>query len=495
MAASSSGPDVVVVGGGNAALCAALSAAECGARVMVLEAAPKDRRGGNSFFTGGALRFPIEGVADAQQLIPDLTAAEVEKIEIAPLSSTDLYTELCELSEYQTDPDLTLTLVDQSFDGMKWLAEHRVRFALAFGRHAVRQDDMFHFVDGNPIEFWGGGAELVQALYRSADSRNIDIRYSARAMRLADTPDGIAVSYREDNRLSRVEVPAVVLACGGFEASPEMRARYLGPGWDLARVRGTEFNLGDGIRMAVDLGAQTAGHWSGCHAVAWDANSPLTGDRSFGDSFQRHSYPHGIVVNRDGYRFLDEGADFHTRTYAKYGGEILHQPGRVAYQLFDQKTVGRLREEYRQRRTTKFESSNLAEIARHFSIDEQQLLQTVREFNDAVADTAYDPTRLDGKGTTGISPRKSNWALPLDTPPYVAFAVTCGITFTFGGVKISPEAEVLDIADQPINGLYAAGELVGGLFYHNYPSGAGLISGAVFGRLAGRNAATRALDA
>jgi tricarballylate dehydrogenase len=289
-----------------------------------------------------------------------------------------------------------------------------------------------------------------------------------------------------------VSTAAVVLACGGFEANPEWRTRYLGPGWELARVRGTRHNTGDGIRMALEIGAQPYGHWSGCHAVAWDANAPPFGDRRVGDLFQKHSYPLGLIVNVHGARFVDEGADFRNYTYARYGREILQQPQRLAFQLFDQKVVGILREEYRIREVTRAEAGTIEELARRLEIDPTGLARTVQEFNAAVQPGQFNPAILDGKGTRGIEPPKSNWALPLDTPPYVGYAVTCGITFTFGGLRVSPEAQVLDTEDRPMPGLYAAGELVGGLFYQNYPGGAGLMAGSVFGKLAGEHAAAHA---
>ena len=271
-----------------------------------------------------------------------------------------------------------------------------------------------------------------------------------------------------------------------------MRTRYLGPGWELAKVRGTQFNTGDGIRMALDIGAQSFGHWSGCHAVAWDLNAPPTGDRNVADLFQKHSYPFGIIVNVDGERFVDEGADFRNYTYAKYGREILFQPQRAAFQIFDQKTKHLLRDEYDIPQVSKVEAGTIEALADGLSIDRDGLVSTVRAFNAAVQPGDYNPTALDGKATTGIEPPKTNWALPIDSPPYMGFAVTCGITFTFGGLKIDSEGRVLDTEDAPIHGLYAAGELVGGLFYHNYPGGSGLMAGSVFGKIAGEGAATRA---
>ena len=280
-----------------------------------------------------------------------------------------------------------------------------------------------------------------------------------------------------------------MLACGGFEANPEMRARYLGPGWELAKVRGVRFNTGDGIRMALDIGAQPFGHWSGCHAVAWDLNAPPFGNRAITDLYQKHSYPFGLIVNADGKRFVDEGADFRNYTYAKYGKQILTQPQRVAYQLFDQKTLHLLREEYRIPQVTMAEADTIAALADALDIDPTGLVQTVAEYNAACVPGDYNPTVLDGLRTEGVEPPKSNWALPLDSPPYQGYAVTCGITFTFGGLRINGRGQVMDTSEEPITGLYAAGELVGGLFYHNYAGGAGLMAGSVFGRLAGTAAA------
>jgi tricarballylate dehydrogenase len=288
-----------------------------------------------------------------------------------------------------------------------------------------------------------------------------------------------------------ITADAVVLACGGFESSTAWRTRYLGPGWDLARVRGTRFNTGDGIRMAVDAGAATRGNFSGCHAVGWDMNAPEYGDLAVGDGFQKHSYPFGILVNANGQRFVDEGADFRNYTYARYGREVLDQPGQFAWQVFDAKVSHLLRDEYRIRQLTRVTADTLDGLAGKLEgVDAAAFLQTVAAYNMSV-DTAtpFDPTVKDGRGTRGLPVPKSNWANRLDTPPFDAYGITCGITFTFGGLHVDAAAQVISEEGEPMPGLYAAGELVGGLFYFNYPGGTGLTSGAVFGRTAGRNAA------
>ena len=272
----------------------------------------------------------------------------------------------------------------------------------------------------------------------------------------------------------------MVLAAGGFEANAEMRTRYLGQDWELARVRGTPYNTGDGIRMALDIGAQPWGHWSGCHAVQWDLNAPWHGDRKVGDNFQKHSYPLGLMVNLKGERFVDEGADFRNYTYVKFGRTVISQPRRTAFQIFDQKVVHLLREEYRIREVTKAEDQTIEGLARKLEIDVEGFVKTVdgRSTPRSCRRTSI-PAIKDGKGTKGITPPKSNWALPLDTPPYLGFAVTTGISFTFGGLHITSDAQVIDTELKPMRGLYAAGELVGGLFYHNYPGGSGLMAGGV----------------
>ena len=282
-----------------------------------------------------------------------------------------------------------------------------------------------------------------------------------------------------------------MLAAGGFQGNYEWRTRYLGPGWELAKVRGTRFNTGDGIRMALDIGAMPYGNWSGCHAVGWERNAPEFGDLAVGDQFQKHSYPFAVMVNATGRRFVDEGADFRNYTYAKYGRVILEQPGQFAWQIFDAKVLHLKRDEYNIRQITKATANTLEELAPQLDgVDPDAFLDEIAAYNAAVrTDIPFDPNVKDGRRTEGLAIPKSNWANTIDEPPFEAYAVTCGITFTFGGLRIDTEGQVLDTESEPIPGLYAAGELVGGIFYFNYPGGSGLTSGSVFGRIAGASAA------
>jgi len=484
--------DVIVVGGGNAALCAALSARESGARVAVLERAPADEAGGNSRFTAGAIRTVYDGADDICTLMPDLSAEERANSDFGAYTDAQFFDDMGRVTDYRCDPDLTELLVNRSFDTLCWMRGKGVRFMPLYGRQAFKIDGKFRFWGGLTVEAWGGGPGLVEALTEACKRNGIDIRYQARALSLLHDDSGVhGVRVRQRGYTHDLSAGAVVLACGGFEANAEMRARYLGPGWELARVRGSRFNTGDGIRMALEAGASPAGNWSGCHAVAWDRNAPEFGDLAVGDGFQKHSYPFGLIINARGERFVDEGADFRNYTYAKYGREILNQPGQFAYQVFDAKVAHLLRDEYRIRQVTKAEADSLEQlVAQMEGVDAAGFLRTVADYNAAVRqDIPFDPTVKDSRGTEGLAVNKSNWANTLDEPPFMAFGVTCGITFTFGGLRIDTDAQVIDVDGGAIPGLFAAGELVGGLFYFNYPGGTGLMSGAVFGRIAGARAA------
>jgi tricarballylate dehydrogenase len=416
-------------------------------------------------------------------------------MDVDPYPEDAYYDDLMRVTEDCADPDLALVLVRESQPTVRWMRGRGVRWIPMFGRQAFKVGDRFRFWGGLVLEAVGGGPGLIDMEYQAAARAGIAVRFEAKAARLiADDRGAVTgVVVRTPAGTESLAARSVVLAAGGFEANVEMRTRYLGPNWELARVRGTPYNTGDAIRMALDIGAQPWGHWSGCHAVQWDLNAPWHGDRRVGDNFQKHSYPLGIIVNLRGERFVDEGADFRNYTYVKYGRAVIEQPRRCAFQVFDQKVVPLLREEYRIREVTRAEDATLEGLAAKLDIDVEGFTRTVRAFNAAVQPGAFNPAVKDGKATRGITPPKSNWALPLDTPPYVGYAVTTGITFTFGGLRVSADAQVIDGELRPIPGLFAAGELVGGLFYHNYPGGAGLMAGAVFGRTAGRAAARAAL--
>ena len=484
--------DVIVVGKGNAALCAALAARENGASVLMLEAASEEESGGNSRFAGGQLRLAFSTVDDLKRL-SDLTDEEIAGSDYGTNTQEEFYDDLYKVTNYRTDADLAESLITQSLDVMVWLRTKGVKFVPSYAQFSGMLNGKRTFFGRMPMEVTGGGAGLVDFLDKAALRAGVAISYNPRAVSLIYDGEKVSgVRAQQNGKMTEFRAKSVVLAAGGFEANPEMRSRYLGPGWDLVKVRGTRFNQGDGLKMALDVGAAPYGNWTGCHATGWDLNAPEFGDVNVGDQFQKHSYLFGLLINAEGKRFVDEGAEFHLMTYAKYGKNVQQQPGSFAWQVFDSKVKHLLRSEYRIKFVTKVTANTLEELATKLEgVNPEGFLKTVCEFNAAVRkDVKFDHVIKDGKGTVGIDPPKTNWAQVLDTPPYEAYATTCGITFSFGGLRIDrTTGQVLDVHLKKIPGLYCAGEMVGGLFYFNYPGGTGLVSGAVFGRIAGRGAA------
>ena len=479
--------DVVVVGSGNAGFSAAHAARESGSRVLLLEKAPRQWAGGNTYFTAGAMRIAHNGLEDLAEVTEPLPAEKQGRTVLDPYTRDDFAADLLRITKGRTDADLAKVLVDESRDVIDWLHDKGLRFELMFHRQAYAVDGQWRFWGGLSLGVVDGGKGMFAQHLEAAEKAGIEVRFGAHVTDLIDKSGeitGVAVS--SDDGVSEVHARAVVLASGGFEANPQMRTENLGPGWDLALVRGTPYNTGDGLRMAMAHGAQPYGQWSGCHSVAWDAGARPTGDRELTNQLTRGGYPFGIVVNGNGERFVDEGADYRNYTYAKYGAAVLQQPDGYAVQIFDAKAAELLRpEEYQAPGATRLEANSLEELARQLGLDEAALRRTVDEFNEDVSDDAFDPTVKDGKCAATVTPPKSNWAQRIDTPPFVAYPVTCGITFTFGGLRTDTHGRVLDTAGRTIPGLYAAGEALGGLFWFNYPGGSGLTAGAVFGRRAG----------
>lgn len=484
--------DVLVVGAGLAGLAAALTARQRGVSVRVIERAPVAERGGNTRFSNGAMRAVYAGVDDIAELVDDLGEAERARADFGSYTREQYYDDLGRVTQYRTDPAMAELLVEHSADTMRWLKTQGAGFLPLYEWQFRRPDGKVIFSGGSAVEIKGGGDGAAAALFKAAEKAGIEIVYDTRALSLLmDGAAATGVLVRQNGRDAAMPAKAVVLAAGGFEANPEMRARYLGPGWELAKVRGSRFNTGDGLRMALDAGAMPAGHWSGCHSASWDLNAPDVNTLAFGTVWKRDDFLYGVMVNSDGHRFVDEGADIRALTYAKMGRAILAQPGQVAWQIYDAKSAPLIHGEYRVRQAARFSGATLEELAAKLDgIDRTALLETLAAFNASVrTDIPLDPGRKDGRGTRGLAVPKSNWADTIDTPPFEAWAVTCGITFTFGGVKIDNAAQVIEVDGLPIPGLYAAGEMAGGLFYFNYPGGSGLMAAAVFGRIAGESAA------
>jgi tricarballylate dehydrogenase len=488
--------DVLVIGAGMAGLSAAIAARHAGASVIVLEKAPEALRGGNTRFSNGAIRAVYHGLEDIDALVGGLSASERERSEFGSYSREQYYDDLARVTQYRSHPDMAEMLVENSRETLFWLQQQGLRFLPLYEWQFKLPDGRIRFSGGSALEVYGAGEGASEALFRTAESCGARVLYRAKALSLIDDAGRITgVIARKDNADIAIRAQRVILACGGFEANVEWRTRYIGPSWDLAKVRGSRFNTGDGLRMALDRGAMPFGNWSGCHSASWDLNAPDVNELEFGAVFKRDDYLEGIVVNADGERFFDEGADIRALTYARLGRAILAQPGHVAWQIFDRHGAARLHGEYRVRQSARTKADTIeALVAQLDGMKREACLATIAAFNASVrTDIPYDPGKKDGRCTQGLAIPKSNWALAIAEPPFEAYAVTCGITFTFGGLRVDADCCVLDEGGQRIEGLLAAGEMVGGLFYFNYPGGAGLMSAAVFGRIAGRSAAAAAL--
>jgi len=451
--------DVIVIGAGNAALAASVAARGAGAeRVLVLEKAPEQDRGGNTHFSGGLFRFAFNRPDDLLRLVPKAreVAGFMEGIEAYP---ADAFREDLErVTDGRTDPELSQILIANSYDTVRWMAEQGMAFELALSLSGVRVGSVIKWPKGAIVRAAHEGVGLSRMWFNIACRAGVEIRYGSPTRSLV--------------------------------ANMAWRAQYLGRPWDHARVRGTRHNQGDGLRMAMEIGAMPWGQWSGCHATPIDAGAPPYGDHELTDKTNRLSYVYGVMLNKPGLRFVDEGEDQNLYTYAKFGGTILNQPGTVAWQIFDSKTVALLEPRYSTGRP--IVADTLAGVVAQLALDRTAAMRTLTEYNAAAGKGSFNPGVRDGMHTEGLALAKSNWAQTLDTPPYYAYPVTGGITFSFGGVKVSDNAQVIGTDWDPIPGLFACGEMVGGLFHNNYPGGSGLMSGAVFGRIAGRSASAAA---
>lgn len=479
--------DVLVVGGGNAGFAAALAAAERGRKVVLLEKTQEARSGGNSFYTAGATRISHNGLQELIEFVePDRRHAVSE---VPAYTAAEYLADLSKVSEGRNDPELSAVLVSESNPTLRWLQGMGLKYRLMYERQAYRtHDGGYLFWGGLHVGNVGGGKGLMADHRAAAERMGVEVIYDCAATGLI-LEDGRVrgVRYRTSTEEGRLRAESVVLASGGFEASPELRRQHLGEGWQNAKVRGTPGNTGEMILAALEAGAAKGGDWSTCHSVAWDAWHPENeGNLELTNQLTRGGYPLGIVVNSEGKRFVDEGADYRNYTYAKYGRDILAQPGSAAFQIFDASARPMLRtEEYDMPGVSVVSAPTLAELAQKAGINPEGLKDTVESFNNSITEDApFDPNVKDGR-RADTQPPKSNWARSIATGPFYAFPVTCGITFTFGGLKTDTWGRVLTEDAEPLEGLYACGEALGGLFSGNYPGGSGLAAGAVFGRRAG----------
>jgi tricarballylate dehydrogenase len=485
--------DVIVVGGGNAACAAAVSAREHGAqRVVLLEKAPREQRGGNTHFSGAIFRFVFDKVEQLDRFVPNVEHEYPGFHEGVPRYPREAFHEdLMRVTEGKSDPELADLLIDESYDTTCWMQDvGKHEFELARSVMGIKVGKQIKWPRGAIVRTVHEGVGLSATWFKAVEAMGVEIRYEAHVLELTQGATGRidGVVLRGKNGVERLKAKAVVLACGGFETNPEWRTRYLGQEWGHAKVRGSNFNYGDGLRMALEMGAMPWGHWGGCHATPIVSEAPDYGKREMTDKTNRLSYLYGVMINVEGKRWIDEGADMNAFTYAKYGGLILRQPKGKVYQIFDSKVLDLLEPRYKT--SEPFKSDTLEGLVKQLEVDQQQAMRTLKDYNEAAGRGGpFNPAVLDRLHTEGIAPPKTNWAQKLDKPPFYSWCVTGGITFTFGGIKIDKSGQVVSTGWRPIEGLYAAGEMVGGLFHYNYALGSGLMSGAVFGRIAGRSAA------
>lgn len=481
---------VVVVGGGSAAFEAAVAAKQAGApKVVMLEKAPEPEFGGNARYSHTGFRWVFSGADEIRKFLPDLSDEMFATLNLPAYSAEMFHADLQRVTRGRIDKKLADVLVNQSNTAIHWMRELGIKWEP--DTHVVI-DGRYYFEPGlviHPVGGMTGGLGQLGQWREIALRMGVEIRYESKVKQLLGNDrriEGVVVS--DPNEEYEIKSGSIVLCAGGFQASAEMRARYLGPNADLMKVRGSRHDTGEVLMMTLAMGAKAAGHWQGAHATPIDSTFP---DVEIGSRANRYGYPYGITVNSLGQRFFDEGEAHHSYTYAKTGWAVLGQPGGGAHQIYDQKTVALLHDRYET--ATPIEANSIEELAGKIGIEPNILSHTVQEFNAAARkDVQFDATKLDGKCTEGIMPKKSNWAITIDKPPYVAYAITGGVTFTFGGLQINESAQVLNTGGNPIRGLYASGDIVG-LFFHNYPSCTGQTRNVVFSRLAGRHAAAQGL--
>lgn len=483
--------DVIIIGGGSAAFEAAVAAHEQGAKkIVMLEKAPEAEYGGNARYSGTGFRFWHRGAEEIRTFLPDIDHGLFASLEIPPYTEEEFAADLERMTLSRMDPLLARTLVGQSNAAVHWMKDAGIRWEVL--KEHAKLGNKRYFERGIVIHVAGGGVGQLEQWRRIAADRNIEIRFSSPVMGIHGNMHRVeGVHVCTAGQEYDLGAPAVIACAGGFQASAEMRARYLAGNADFVKVRGSRHDTGEVLNSLVAIGAATAGQWQSGHmspidARAPDFETPQHADGR-GNTQSRYDYPFGITVNALGQRFFDEGEAQHSYTYAKTGRSILAQPGAIAWQIYDQTGIRHHR--YPHHAATYEESSGIRELAAKTGLPREVLLHTVAEFNAACRDDVeFDPSRPDGKSTHGLLIPKSNWANRIETPPFRAYPVTCGITFTFGGVKVNEKAQVLNSLHQPIKGLYASGDILG-LFFHNYPAFTGQTRNAVFSRLAGVHAA------
>lgn len=452
--------DVLVIGGGNAALCAAIAARREGADVLVIEAAPKFYRGGNTRHTRN-MRCAHDHATETLS---------------GPYTESEFFEDLIRVTEGNTDPALAKMMIAESKEMLSWIVEQGVRFQPSLGGTlGLGRTNSF---------FLGGGRAMLNALYRTAEKLGIGIVYDAEAVAL-DIRDGrfVAATVRHEGSDIRVEATSLVAASGGFQADLE----WLKQGWgDIAEnflIRGTPYNRGTVLRMLLDQGVEQIGDPTQCHAVAIDARAP---QYDGGIITRLDCVVFGIVVNNHAVRFYDEGEDIWPKRYAIWGRLVAAQPDQIAYIVFDASSLPLFMPSLYPPVT----ADTIAELATKLGLPPAQLGKTVTEFNGAVRPGTFNPDILDDCKTEGIHPPKSHWARRIEKAPFYAYPLRPGITFTYLGVRIDHEARMRMADGTAARNMFAAGEIMAGnVLGKGYAAGIGMTIGSVFGRLSGRSAA------
>jgi len=461
--------DVLVIGGGNAALCAALMAAEAGARVTLLEAAPRAWRGGNSAHTRN-----LRCMHDAPQDV--LVDAYPEE---------EFWQDLLKVTGGITNEHLARLTIRASSTCRDWMRQHGVHFQppLSGALHVARTNAFF----------MGGGKALVNAYYRSAEKRGVQIRYEAKVERI-EVEDGrfVAAHITTPQGTERLTAKSCVLAAGGFESNRDWLREAWGQNergeWPAENflIRGTQFNQGVLLKHLLDdHGADRIGDPTQAHMVAIDARAPLYDG---GICTRIDCVSLGVVVNRDGERFYDEGEDFWPKRYAIWGRLVAQQPGQIAYSIIDSKAIGRFMPPV----FPGVVAGSLPELAQKLGLPTETFMQTLNSYNAACREGGFDHTTLDDCHTEGLSPAKTHWARRIDTGPFYGYALKPGVTFTYLGLKTDDTAAVR-FGDVPSPNLFVAGEMMAGnVLGKGYTAGVGMSIGTAFGRIAGTNAAKAA---
>jgi tricarballylate dehydrogenase len=455
--------EVLVIGGGNAALCAAMAAADHGARVTLIERAPLAERGGNSKYT--------RNIRVAHENMPAMSAA---------YETAELLDDLITVSGTDIDLDLARLAVDESTSVMKWMEDHGTRWQPAF-KGSLQLDRTNRF-------FLGGGKALLNKYYGEAARRGVAIRYGECVESIDPTPAGpVVATVTTASGVTTLTAKAVVVASGGFESNKEWLGRYWGDAVHNFIIRGTRFNDGKVLAHLLDQGAMERGNPHSFHAVACDARSP---SYDGGITTRIDSIPFGIVVNRECVRFADEGLDIWPKRYATWGQLVAEQPGQVAYAIHDNSAKGRFIPSV----YPPISASSIDELAGLIGLGRERLVTTIERFNQSIPEvSARDFSRLDGRGTRGLDTPKSNWAVPIATPPFFAYPLRPGVTFTYLGLAVDTTGRVLKANGSTFPSLFAAGEVMAGnILRKGYLAGFGMTIGTVFGRLAGKEAALHA---